>query len=155
MDEGNAAPSRRRHWWWVAGAGCGLIVLFGLMLVSKLGLQLRNANTELGQAEKSVDAFLEAAGGGDYAGAYELFTAKLSREKPLAQLQSEIQAHPEYFQVAETNFDQKSLIRVQERTVELVGSLKLQNGGTVPARFFLVVEGGYWLIDAYSVGRRG
>lgn len=152
LGETSVALSPRKKWLMLGAVGCGIFLLMGAMVAIQFGLQFRRALVDLRDAQQTVDIFLAAAGNRDYTGAYDALSAKLVRQKSFAQFKSELAANPDHFQVAETQFDEKAEFRHEERTVKLIGTLKLRNGERVPARFFLIVEGGYWLIDSYSVG---
>lgn len=140
------APPRKTPWIrWVA-LGCGGALVLLAIFVAVMYFVVRQATAG---PEETVQAFLAAAGEGDYAAAHEHFSAPLQEAQPLAEFSAAAAANPTFFQVEETTFSSRS---VDGGGASLSGTLRLRAGTEVPASFRLVRENDEWKLIAYDIG---
>jgi len=141
-----APPARSKPWGkWVA-LGCGGLLLLGALLGGGIWLVVQKATAG---PEEVIQAFLAAAGEGDYAAAHDHFSAPLKQAQPLDQFTAAASANSMFFQVTETTFNNRS---VDTAGAELSGTVTLASGTTVPASFRLVRENEAWKLIAYNIG---
>ena len=143
------APSFLPAWLRWVGLGCGAFLLLA-SIAGSVGFVVVHKAT--GGPEKAVQAFLAAAGRGDYAAAHAYFSEPLKQVQPLDQFASEASAHRQAFQVKDTTFNNRS---VTLDGAELSGSVTLVGGETLPASFKLVKENGEWRLTSYQLGSSG
>src|SRR5262245_39956841 len=92
-------PSFLPAWARWLGLGCGSFLLFGAVIGSLVFVVVR-----MGTAgpEKTVKAFLDAAGSGDFTTAHGYFSEPLKQQQPLAAFSSVAAANRNLFQVSDT-----------------------------------------------------
>jgi hypothetical protein len=139
-------PTPLPAWLRFIGIGCGALLLLGMVAGSLFYLVIQKA-TE-GPAG-TVDAFLTAAGSGDYDMAHGYFSEDLKRVQPLDQFSAQAAAHQQLFQVQDTTFNNRS---VDLKGAKLSGSVTLTGGNELPASFELVKENGQWRLTSYQLG---
>ena len=130
---------------WI-GLGCGAFLLLSAVAGSLFFLVLKKATAG---PEQTVQAFLAAAGSGDFATAHGYFSEALKEKQPLAEFSDLAAKHQQAFQVQDTTFNNRS---VNLGGAELSGSVTLTSGDQLPASFKLVKEKGQWRLISYQLG---
>jgi hypothetical protein len=125
-------------------AGIALAVFAALIVVLVTVVRMATAGPE-----RAVHHFLAAADSGDYAAAYDDFSAPLKSMQTLDDFTSAMRANAALVHVKETTFNNRS---VDTDGAELSGSVTLESGTTVPASFRLVRENGTWKLLGYHIG---
>ena len=139
-------PSTLPSWARWIGLGCGAFILFAAVAGTVFVVFLQKATAG---PEQTVQAFLAAAGSGDFAIAHGYFSERLKEIQPLDEFTAQAEAHQQLFQVKDTTFNSRS---VDLRGAELAGSVTLTSGDTLPASFKLVKENGQWRLTSYQLG---
>ena len=139
-------PSTLPAWARWIGLGCGALLLLGAVVGSVIFLVVKKATAG---PEQTIQAFLSAAGSGDFAMAHGYFSEKLKEVQPLEQFSTQAAAHQQLFQVQDTTFTSRS---VDLAGADLSGTVTLTGGTTLPASFKLVKEGGQWRLTSYQLG---
>jgi hypothetical protein len=139
-------PSSLPAWVRWVGLGCGAFVLLGVVVGSVIFLVVRKATAG---PEATIQAFLAAAGSGDFTAAHGYFAAPLKEVQPLEQFSSVAAANRHLFEVKETTFNNRS---VDLNGAELSGTVTLATDTELPATFKLVKEGGEWRLISYQIG---
>jgi hypothetical protein len=139
-------PSSLPGWVKMIGIGCGALLLLGAVIGSVIFVVVHKATEG---PEKVVQAFLTAAGSGDFDAAHEFFSEPLKQVQPLEQFSSVGKANQQLFQVKETTFNSRS---VDMNGAELSGTVTLTSGTQLPASFKLVKENGQWRLNSYQIG---
>lgn len=125
-------------------AGIALVVFAALALVLSQVVRMATAGPE-----RAVHHFLAAADSGDYAAAYDDFSAPLKSAQSLDDFASAMRANAALVHVKETTFNDRE---VDTNGARLSGSVTLASGTTVPASFRLVRENGKWKLLGYHIG---
>jgi hypothetical protein len=139
-------PSFLPAWARWLGLGCGALLLLGTVVGSVIFLVVRKATAG---PEQTVQAFLAAAGSGDFTTAHGYFSEPLKQQQPLEAFSSVAAANRNLFQVSDTTFNNRS---VDMAGAELSGTVTLTGGTVLPATFRLVRENGQWRLNAYQLG---
>src|ERR1044072_4010889 len=141
-------PSVLPLWARWLGLGCGapplLLLAAGAGTVFTVFLQKAPAGPE-----QTTQAFLAAAGTGDFATAHSYFSERLKEGQPLEQFARQAEAHQQLFHVKDPTFNSRS---VDLRGAELSGTVTLATGNELPASFKLVKENGEWRLTSYQLG---
>ena len=139
-------PSPLPPWVRWIGLGCGALLLLGAMAGSVIFLVVRKATAG---PEETIQAFLTAAGSGDFDTAHGYFSTPLKQVQPLDQFSAKAAAHQQLFQVQETTFNNRS---VDLNSAALSGTVTLTGGTDLPASFELIKEEGQWRLTSYQLG---
>jgi len=144
---GAAPPPPAKKTWllWVAG-GCGCLVLLAAIFAATLFFGVKAGTAG---AETVVKSFLDSAGKGRYVEAYDYFSAPLKATQSLETFRTTASENSHLFQVKDTTFTERS---VDLTSAKLAGSLTLESGTDIPAKFDLVKENDAWRILNYSIG---
>lgn len=138
-------PKSDKKWlvWAAAGCGCAVVALalFGVFMF--LGIKAGTAG-----AEEVVKKFLSATAAERYAEAYECFSAPLKAAQSYEEFASSASNNLHLFKVKDTTFNQRS---VDTTSAKLEGSVTLESGTEVPAKFQLVKENGEWKLIGYNI----
>ncbi|HXT20346.1 MAG TPA: hypothetical protein VN923_06325 [Thermoanaerobaculia bacterium] len=130
---------------WI-GLGCGALLLLAIVASALFFLFIRKATEG---PEQTIQAFLTAAGSGDFDTAHGYFSEDLKKVQPLSEFSSAAAAHQQLFQVRDTTFNSRS---VTLKGAELSGTVTLTAGPELPASFKLTKEGGQWRLTSYQLG---
>jgi hypothetical protein len=139
-------PSVLPLWARWLGLGCGALLLLAAVAGTVFTVFLQKATAG---PEQTTQAFLAAAGTGDFATAHSYFSERLKEVQPLEQFARQAEAHQQLFQVKDTTFNSRS---VDLRGAELSGTVTLATGNELPASFKLVKENGEWRLTSYQLG---
>lgn len=139
-------PSVLPAWARWIGLGCGAILLLGSVAGTVFFVLMQKATAG---PERTIQAFLAAAGSGDFTTAHGYFSADLKQVQPLDQFSSQAAAHQQLFQAQDTTFNNRS---VDLHHADLSGTVTLTGGTQVPASFKLVKEDGEWRLTSYQLG---
>jgi len=139
-------PSPLPTWARLLGVGCGAVLLFAAVVGTTA---LAVVNRASAGPEETIQAFLAAAGAGDWATAHAQFSEPLKQVQPLEQFSTIAAANQHLFQVQDTTFNNRS---VNPAGAELSGSVTLTDGSQLPASFKLVKEEGGWRLISYQIG---
>lgn len=139
-------PSPIPVWARWLGLGCGALLLLGMVIGVVVFAVVGRATAG---PEQTVQAFLAAAGSGDWEGAHEHFSEPLKQAQPLDQFQQIGAANQHLFQVQDTTFNSRS---VDLAGASLEGTVTLTSGTSLPASFRLVKEGSDWRLISYQIG---
>jgi hypothetical protein len=139
-------PSPLPSWARFLGLGCGALLLLATLVGATVMAVVGRASAG---PEQAVQAFLAAAGSGDWGAAHAHFSEPLKQVQPFEQFSSIAAANQHLFQVKETTFNNRS---VNPAGAELSGSVTLLDGTELPASFKLVKEGGEWRLISYQLG---
>ena len=139
-------PSVLPPWARWLGLGCGAFLLLAAVAGTVFVVFLQKATAG---PEQTIQAFLAAAGTGDFATAHGYFSERLKEVQPLEQFAGQAEAHQELFRVKDTTFNSRS---VDLRGAELSGTVTLATGDELPASFKLVKEKGEWRLTSYQLG---
>ena len=144
---GAPVPAAKKAGWvkWVA-LGCGLAVILAIAFSAVLFFVVKKATAG---PEEVVQKFLSDAGSGNYEAAYEAFSAPLKESQSLADFAAAAAANSTFFQVKDTSFTSRS---IDTAGAEFSGTLTLESGTEMPARFQLVRENDKWKFIAYHIG---
>ena len=129
-----------------AGLGCGALLLLGSVIGTVFVTVVQQG---VAGPEKTVHAFLAAAGSGDFTAAHAYFAQGLQEAQPLDKFQQIGAANQQLFQVQDTTFNNRS---VDPENAELSGTVTLTGGTTLPADFKLKRENGQWRLIEYHIG---
>ncbi len=143
----SAPPPKKTNWipWVAGGCGCLLVALVAFGLIAYLGVKAGTAG-----AEKTIQAFLKAAGDENYEAAYGYFSAPLKATQSYEDFAAEASQNAHLFKVKDTTFTERS---VDMTTAKLAGSVTLEAGTKVPAKFQLVQENDQWRLIGYNIGQ--
>ena len=139
-------PSPLPAWARFAGIGCGALLLLGAVIGTVVMAVVGRASAG---PEQSVQAFLAAAGSGDWGAAHGHFAEGLKQAQPFEEFSAIGAANQHLFRVQDTTFNSRS---VTPSEAQLSGSLTLLDGTELPASFKLVKEGGQWRLIEYQIG---
>jgi hypothetical protein len=139
-------PSRFPAWARWLGLGCGALLLLGTVIGAVVFAVVGRATAG---PEKTVQAFLAAAGAGEWSTAHGYFSEPLKGVQPLEQFSAIGAANQQLFQVQDTTFSNRS---VDLAGAELSGTVTLTSGTQLPASFRLVREGSEWRLNSYQIG---
>lgn len=140
-------PTKSNRGWikWVA-LGCFLaVVLFGAII----GGIFWTVQKATAGPEEAIQAFLTAAGAGDYQTAHDYFSVPLKEVQPYEQFAADAEANSSFFKITDTSFNNRS---VDMNGAELSGNVTLESGTVVPAQFKLVRENEQWKLISYNIG---
>lgn len=99
-------------------------------------------------AREVIEAFLEAAGDGDWEAAHGHFSGPLREAQPYEEFVSMGEGNAGLFRVEETRLDSSRA----EEGPRYEGTVVLEGGQEIPATFTLVREDGEWRLIAYNLG---
>jgi hypothetical protein len=139
-------PSSLPDWLRWVGIGCGALLLVSSVVGLVVFTVVKKATAG---PEKTVEAFLTAAGNGDFAAAHAYFAEPLKQVQPLEQFREVAKANQHLFQVQDTTFNNRS---VDLQGAELSGTVTLTGGTQMPCEFKLVREGNAWKLISYHIG---
>src|ERR1044072_7228044 len=139
-------PSVLPLWARWLGLGCGALLLLAAVAGPVFTVFLQKATAG---PEQTPQAFLAAAGTGDFATAHSYFSERLKEVQPLEQFARQAEAHQQRFQVKDTTFHSRS---VGPPGAELSATVTLATGNELPASFKLVKENGEWRLTSYQLG---
>lgn len=139
-------PPPKRGWvkWVVLGCVGALVIIAVTFGAIFYGVTKATAGPE-----KAVRAFLAAAAAGDHAAAHGYFSEPLKQVQPYEDFVSAVRASPQFFDIASTNFSNRS---VDQNGAQLSGKVTLKSGTEVPASFQLVRENDQWKLISYNIG---
>lgn len=144
-DSTQRAP--KRSWLKWLALGCGVLIVLGACFAALMFFVVKKATAG---PEAAVKEFLAAAGSGDYAKAYDYFSAPLKEKQPLDQFRAAAEQQASMFKVKDTTFNTRSVDA--DGTAKLAGTLTLESGTTMPASFNLVKENDQWRLLGYHIG---
>lgn len=139
-------PSSFPTWARILGIGCGAVLLLGGIIGLVVFAVVGRATAG---PEETIQAFLAAAGQGDWTTAHGYFSEPLKQVQPFDQFSAIGAANQQLFQVKDTTFNQRS---VDLAGAELSGTVELTSGTELPASFRLVRENGEWRLISYQIG---
>jgi len=131
----------------LGGCGCLVFAIGALLVVGYFGFSKFQAAMEAPRA--TVDEFLSAAGTGDVETAHSYFSNALKEVHPLESFREEVERNPGLFQVVDSTFTEQSRDLAK---ATFIGTLTLESGSEVPARFVLIEEEGDWKLIEYKIG---
>lgn len=126
--------------------GCGVLVL-GLAIF--VGAILGFVWMATAGPEEAVKSFLAAAAAGDIEKAHDYFSAPLKEQQSLDEFRKAVEGNRSLFAITDSSFSNRS---IDTTSAKLSGSVTLQAGTTLPARFELVKENDDWKLIAYHLG---
>lgn len=139
-------PADDKKWlkWVAAGCGCAVLAAAAFAAIIVFGVRAGTAG-----AEEVVQKFLKATAEERYTEAYDYFSAPLKETQSYQDFSTAAANNLYLFKVKDTTFLQRS---VDTTSAKLEGSVKLEAGTSVPAKFQLVKENGAWKLIAYNIG---
>src|ERR1044072_2189856 len=99
-------PSVLPLWARWLGLGCGALLLLAAVAGTGFTVFLQKATPG---PQQTTQAFLAAAGTGDFATAHSYFSERLKEVQPLEQFARQAEAHQQLFQVKDTTFNSRSV----------------------------------------------
>ena len=136
----------KRGWLKWLFVGCAMVVVLICAVAAVLWFGVTKATAG---PEKAAREFLAAAAAGDYAGAYDYFSAPLKQEQSYQDFVSGVQANSQFFEITHTSFSNRS---IDISGAELSGTVTLKSGSKLPSTFKLIKENERWKLLGYHIG---